>query len=178
MDISYQLIRSDRKTIALQIKPDGQLLVRCPKHMTDAGIRSFVESKQHWIQKHRQNKQQLPKFTVQQLQAMGAQAAEVIGTRAAYFAPLLGVTYNRITIRTQHTRWGSCSGQGNLNFNRLLALVPREVLDYVVVHELCHLREMNHSPKFWALVESILPDYKAHKKWLKENGSSLVSRLP
>lgn len=178
MDISFQVIRSDRKTIALHIMPDGTVLVRCPKRMSDAEIRSFVESKQRWIQKHLQNKQRLPQFTPQQLQVMGEEAAQIINARAAYFTPLLGVTYHRITIRTQRTRWGSCSGKGNLNFNRLLALVPMEVLDYVVVHELCHLKEMNHSPKFWALLESILPDYKQRKKWLKENGTALISRLP
>ena len=178
MDISYKVIRSGRKTVALQVLPDGTLLVRSPKHMTDAAIRSFVESKRHWIQKHRQSKQQLPKFTPQQLKAMGEDAARIISARVSYFAPLLGVTYNRITIRTQRTRWGSCSGKGNLNFNRLLALAPGSVLDYVVVHELCHLREMNHSPRFWALVESILPDYKQSKKWLKENGNALLSQLP
>lgn len=178
MDISYKIIRSSRKTIALQIMPDGMLLVRCPKHMDERQIRSFVESKRHWIQKHLQNRQPAqPKITPQQLQAMGEEVAQIISARAAYFAPLLGVTYKHITIRTQRTRWGSCSSQGNLNFNRLLALVPREVLDYVVVHELCHLREMNHSPKFWALVESILPDYRLRKKWLKETGSGFIGRL-
>ena len=178
MYISYQVIRSDRKTIALQITPEGQLLVRCPRSISDARIREFVKSKSSWIQKHLKSRPQLPKWTEAQLQTMGAAAAKLIADRAAHFAPVLGVTYKRITIRTQRTRWGSCSSKGNLNFNRLLALVPPEVLDYVVVHELCHLKEMNHSPKFWALVESILPDYKQHKKWLKENGNALISQLP
>ena len=178
MDILYKVIRSDRKTIALQMMPDGALFVRCPQNMSDAQIRKFVGSKDAWIQKHLQDKQQLPKFTAQQLQAVGEEAAQVISARAAYFAPVLGVTYKRITIRTQRTRWGSCSGKGNLNFNRLLVLMPPAVLDYVVVHELCHLKEMNHSTKFWALVESILPDYRQCKKWLKENGDNLMARLP
>ena len=92
-------------------------------------------------------------------------------------APLVGVSYGGITIRAQKTRWGSCSSKGNLNFNCLLLLAPAEVLDYVVVHELCHRREMNHSPKFWAEVERVLPDYDARRKWLKENGPGLISRL-
>ena len=178
MDILYKVIRSDRKTIALQMMPDGALIVRCPQKMPDAQIRKFVGSKVAWIQKHLQDKQQLPKFTAQQLQAMGEEAAQAVSARASYFAPVLGVTYKRITIRTQRTRWGSCSGEGNLNFNRLLSLMPPAVLDYVVVHELCHLKEMNHSTKFWALVESILPDYRQCKKWLKENGNNLMARLP
>ena len=178
MNISYQVIRSNRKTIALQITPEGQLLVRSPRAMSDARIREFVQSKSSWIQKHMQTRPQLPKLSEAQLRIIGEEAAKRIPARVAYFAPLLGVACNRITIRTQRTRWGSCSSKGNLNFNRLLVLAPAAVLDYVVVHELCHLREMNHSPQFWSLVESILPDYKQRKKWLKENGNTLLSQLP
>ena len=90
----------------------------------------------------------------------------------------MGVTYGRSTIRSQHTRWGSCSARGNLNFNCLLALTPPEVLDYVVVHELCHRKELNHSPAFWAEAERVLPDYKNRRNWLKENGTALIARLP
>ena len=102
----------------------------------------------------------------------------MIPERVSYFAPQVGVTYGNITIRSQRTRWGSCSSKGNLNFNCLLMLVPREVLDYVVVHELCHRKEVNHSPRFWAEVERILPDYKIRQTWLKDNGSQLIGRLP
>jgi predicted metal-dependent hydrolase len=90
----------------------------------------------------------------------------------------MGISYGRITVRSQHTRWGSCSAKGNLNFNCLLMLVPQEVLDYVVVHELCHRKELNHSARFWAQVERILPDYRIHRKWLKDHGSALIGRLP
>lgn len=83
----------------------------------------------------------------------------------------------QIVIRTQYARWGSCSSKGNLNFNCLLALVPPEVLDYVFVHELCHRKELNHSARFWNEVEQILPGYKAQRKWLKEHGSTLISRI-
>ena len=90
----------------------------------------------------------------------------------------MGVRYGRITIRNQHTRWGSCSAQGNLNFNCLLMLCPEAVRDYVVIHELCHRLELNHSEKFWTEVERVMPDYKIHRKWLKDNGTSLIARLP
>ena len=92
----------------------------------------------------------------------------------AYYAQLLGVTYATISIRDQKTRWGSCSSKGNLSFSWRLILAPPKVLDYVVVHELCHRKEMNHSPRFWVLVESMIPDYKTHRKWLKENGEKLT----
>ena len=94
----------------------------------------------------------------------------------ALYAPLVGVDYGRVTLRMQKTRWGSCSPQGNLNFNILLMLAPAQVLDYVVVHELCHRLEMNHSPAFWAQVERVLPDYRQRRKWLKDFGGSLMLR--
>lgn len=179
--IPYQIIRSTRKTIAIQITPKGDVLVRCPNGMAAADIRRFVESKSAWIEKHLTTKAEitdLPLFTAAQIQAMAQNALKVIPARVAHFAPVVGVTYGRITIRNQHSRWGSCSGKGNLNFNCLLMLVPPEVLDYVVVHELCHRKELNHSPRFWAQVEKILPDYRIRQKWLKENGSALIARLP
>jgi predicted metal-dependent hydrolase len=90
----------------------------------------------------------------------------------------MGVTYGRITVRSQKTRWGSCSSTGNLNFNCLLMLAPEQVVDYVVVHELCHRLHMNHSADFWKLVAAYLPDYARWRKWLKENGEELLSHLP
>ena len=148
--------------------------------MSNADIRRFVESKSGWIEKHLEKRTaaaRLPVFTDEQLQVLARQARQTIPERVAHFAPLVGVTYGRITIRSQHTLWGSCSSKGNLNFNCLLMLTPPEVLDYVVVHELCHRKEMNHSARFWAEVEHVLPDYEIRRKWLRENGTALISRL-
>ena len=94
--------------------------------------------------------------------------------RGSYYLRNIGVDYGIITIREQKTRWGSCTSEGNLNFNWLLMLAPPEILDYVVVHELCHRKEMNHSAAFWREVEHILPDYRERKKWLKDNGWYLM----
>ena len=100
-------------------------------------------------------------------------ARDIFTQKTAYYASILNVTYGRITIREQKTRWGSCSSEGNLNFNWRLIFAPEEVLDYIVVHELAHRREMNHSQAFYAIVKSILPDYKKSQKWLRDNGRSL-----
>ena len=95
------------------------------------------------------------------------QAHNLIPARVAYYAPIVGVSYNRIAIRDTKTRWGSCSKDGNLNFNFRLVKMPVEILDYVVVHELCHRIHMNHSKEFWAEVERVIPDYKERRKYLK-----------
>ena len=175
--IAYRVVRSDRRTIAIQIMPDGSVVVRCPRNYPDARIRSFVESKAAWIAKHQKPTPVYEKLSQIQLQQMKAQAAEVIRQRLDYYAPIVGVTYGRVTIRSQRTRWGSCSARGNLNFNCLLAIVPPEVLDYVVVHELCHRKELNHSARFWREVARILPDYADRRKWLRQHGTELIGRL-
>lgn len=179
MNVPYQIIKSDRKTIAIQIKPDGQVVVRCPKRMRIEEARRFAESKADWIKKHlaRRPPQDVVKYTPKEIEQLREQARKLVTERVRYYAPIVGVTYGQIAIRMQHTRWGSCSSKGNLNFNCLLALVPPEVLDYVVVHELCHRKEMNHSVQFWKEVERVIPYYKSCKKWLRENGTSLVARL-
>jgi predicted metal-dependent hydrolase len=181
--LNVRIIRSDRRTIALQITPEGEILLRAPRRCSEAQLRRFVEDKRPWLEKHlaqvqqrQQEAQQAGALTMEELRALADRAMEVIPARVAHFAPLVGVSYGRITIRNQRTRWGSCSGKGNLNFNCLLMLAPPEVLDYVVVHELCHRREMNHSPRFWALVEQVLPDWQAQRLWLKEHGDSLMRR--
>lgn len=95
-------------------------------------------------------------------------AREIITRRVEYFAPQVGVTYNRIFIKEQKTRWGSCSSLGNLNFNWKLILLDTELLDYVVVHELAHRKQMNHSAAFWSEVEKVLPDYRERRRRLRE----------
>ena len=177
--LTYQLIRSERKTVSLQITQEGELVVRAPKRMVKAEIDRFVESKRGWIEKHAQNREQdVPKMTEAEFDTLVRHALEVIPEVVARFAPVVGVTYGRITIRNQRTRWGSCSAQGNLNFNCVLMRAPDDVLEYVVVHELCHRKEMNHGPKFWAEVERVLPNYRESRKWLSVNGSALIRSLP
>ena len=179
--------RTNRTTIALELSPSG-LLVRAPYHMTDHEIKAFLDSKSAWIEKHYQAMQerqqreelqnQLPPFTMEEIQSLADKALEVSPTKVKSYAERIGVSYGRITIRNQRTRWGSCSAKGNLNFNCLLMFMPDEVIDSVVVHELCHRKHMNHSPEFYAEIGKILPEYPKHRKWLKENGGRFLSRLP
>ena len=180
MTYTYTVKRSNRRTLCLEITAQG-LLVRAPMRATDRDIRRFVAEKQPWIEKHlgkvQNNRTVLPKLTMEELESLAGQALEVIPQRVAYYAPLIGVTYGRITIRNQRTRWGSCSSKGNLNFNCLLMLAPPEVLDSVVVHELCHRRQMNHSQQFYAEVLRVFPAYHKWNQWLKENGGALLARL-
>ena len=101
------------------------------------------------------------------------QARRKFEERVVFYHPLTGGHYTSITIRDQKSRWGSCSSRGTLSFNYRLIFAPPEILDYVVVHELCHLTHMNHSKDFWNKVASVMPDYKIHRKWLKEHGNEL-----
>ena len=176
-EIPYRLIRSDRKSIGMQITADG-VVVRAPKRLSAAEIDRFVQSKRSWIEDHLSKiPAPQPKFTQTEIEALARKALTVIPDRVRHFAPIVGVTYGRITIRNQRSRWGSCSGKGNLNFNCLLMLTPDHVIDYVVVHELCHRLEMNHSPAFWAQVERVLPDYQISREWLREHEKELSGRL-
>ena len=186
MDKSYQLrvIRSDRKTISMRITGPCAVEIRAPKTVSQAQIDSFIKEHQAWLDKYLQivsqreaEAAQLPPLTLEELQALANRALRHIPQRARYFASQMRVTYGRITIRNQKSKWGSCSSQGNLSFNCLLMLCPPEVTDYVVIHELCHRIEMNHSPRFWAEVEKLDPDYKAHRQWLKDEGSKLIARM-
>lgn len=180
----FTLIRSNRKTISLEITATGQVLVRAPRRMPEVEIQRFIDSKSSWLAKHLQQKdkdmeslQDEGFLSEQEIKRLVDLAKQVIPETVAYYARLMSVTYGRISIRKQKTRWGSCSPEGNLNFNCLLMMAPPEVLDYVVVHELSHRLEMNHSSKFWVQVEKVLPDYRQPRKWLKEQGERLMLRM-
>ena len=180
-DITVTIIRSGRKSIGLEVKPDGQVIVRVPQKLPEREISRFVIQHADWIQKHqelvKQQRQKNPQprmRSVEEIQKLADQALQVIPQRVAYYAPKVGVTYGKITIRNQKTRWGSCSSRGNLNFNCLLMLAPPEVIDSVVVHELCHRKEMNHSDRFYQEVLRVFPDYWKCNQWLKEHGNQLL----
>lgn len=181
--MTYEIIRSPRRSMALEIK-NGKLLLRVPLCTSQAQIRQFLIQHQSWIETHmvkaQQRQRELAQYPVlseQELADLTRQAKVVIPQRVAHFAPLVGVTYGCVTVRHQRTRWGSCSGRGNLSFNCLLMLAPPEVLDAIVVHELCHRKEMNHSSRFYEEVLRVLPDYHTRHHWLKEHGDELLTML-
>ena len=180
--LSVLLVRSSRKTLAVQIRADGTVIARAPLRMPKDRILCFLSEKASWIRmqqgkmQERENMRQQARIHLDAAQEkeLRERAKSVLAQRTAYFARQIGVTYGRITVRDQKTRWGSCSQTGNLNFNFRLILAPSEVLDYVVVHELCHRRQMNHSAQFWQEVAQVLPDYRERKAWLTENGWRLM----
>lgn len=180
--LKYTLIRSARYSLAIQVTRDGGVVVRAPKRMPQYEIDKFVAEKRLWIEKHLHkmnvelDENPVRKLFEDELNALYDKALQVIPERVKIYAPKVGVSVNRITIRNQKTRWGSCSSKGNLNFNCLLMLTPIEVIDSVVVHELCHRLEMNHSKKFYDNIYRVYPEYDQWNRWLKENGSAIMRK--
>ena len=181
-DPATRLIRARRKTLSVRIVEDGSLEIRAPARMPQREIEAFLKEKEDWIEAHRA--QVLREKAQGRSQPLAGQAVYALAEQMRGALPELitaharsmGVTFGNVTIRCQQTRWGSCSSRGNLNFNCLLMLAPPEVLDYVVVHELAHRKQMNHSALFWQEVARECPGYKESIRWLKENGGALLSR--
>lgn len=180
----YIIKKSRRTTISVQITPDQKLLVKAPAYTSIKEVEEFLREKRDWIIKQinrtkvtSQQAAQMGILSDKEIRKLKRDAKKIIPERVEYYAKLSGITYNRIFIRLQKSRWGSCSVEGNLNFNALLALMPLGVLDSVVVHELCHRRHMDHSKAFYDEVLEIFPDYKKWDKWLKQNGAAYQLRV-
>jgi len=170
--------RSKRKSISLRVLRDGSISIVCPWLCHRAELEAMLRQKARRINEMRSAQEKMPAgLTETELNELKKLARRDMTRRTERYAELLGLSYGRIAIRAQKTRWGSCSSKRNLNFNCLLELCPEEVRDYVAVHELCHLVEMNHSSRFWALVESVCPDYMHCRKWLRENGAAVIGRI-
>ncbi len=212
-----KIIRSKRKTIALVVQPNGELLVRAPQRATQRQISAMLKKHAGWIAKKQAEvqarqaafaprqfvdgeeflflgeiyalkilSQQKPALELKQdfqlaKSAQGAakdifenwykkEACHIFNERVAHYAEKHGFDVKQVKLSSARTRWGSCSSKGYINLTWRLVMAPLEIIDYVVVHELCHLREANHSSAFWAQVGAIMPDYKSRRRWLKENG--------
>ncbi len=183
-ELPYTVRYSNRKSFSISLSPNEGLVLRVPFRTSDREIQHILLEKQHWIitryleMQEKEKNRPVSDLTDAQRTALEKRyinaAKEYFPKRVAYFQQFTGGTYNRITIRDQKTRWGSCSARGTLSFNWRLMLAPPAILDYVVVHELCHLTHMDHSPAFWQAVGEVYPDYRAARKWLKDHGQELV----
>lgn len=181
-DSAARLIRARRKTLSIRITQEGNLEIRAPLGMPKGEIEAFLKEKAQWIETHRAKVlaeyaqgQEAP-LGEEEILTLAEQMRQRLPEKLNRHAASMDVTFGRVTIRCQQTRWGSCSSRGNLNFNCLLMLAPEEVLDYVVVHELAHRKQMNHSALFWQEVARECPDYKKSLRWLKDRGGALLSR--
>lgn len=173
------IIRSRRRTIALEIKDDASLVVRAPKRVPHEYILEIIEQKRSWIEKKRSQARQRKSIplTKVQIKHYKQKAIEIIPQRVRSYTLSFDLKYNKIKINNAQKRLGSCSARGNLNFSWRIILSPLPVIDYVICHELAHLIEKNHSSRFWKKVGELNPDYKECKKWLKENGYVKINIL-
>lgn len=230
--IQYKIVRSNRKTVAIQLLEDGNVKVSAPFSVTKKQIDEIIKDKISWILKKQEELKRIyieknidrkfedgekisylgKEFSLKIIKAkeyiqpkvvidndnmviyinekfidkdakenirniikkwLVERFRDVAVDRIKKYSFLIGVNPTKITIREQKTRWGSCSSKGNINLNWKLVMAPMEVIDYVIVHELCHMIEMNHSKNYWNIVSTVMPDYKNHRKWLKENGPKL-----
>lgn len=175
--INYRLRRSHRaKNLRLTISATAGLAVTKPSHLSDWLVEIYLKRKADWILQGLKRFQQNNNFKTAgdkraRYQKYQAQAGRFINERVEIFNQLYNYSYKRISIRNQKTRWGSCSKKGNLNFNYRLLFLPKELADYIVVHELCHLKEFNHSRQFWSLVEQTVPDHKQLRRRLKKENN-------
>ena len=169
---AYELIRSRRKTLTLEITADCRILVRAPMRLSQARIDAFVESHAGWIARHLELQRQRagkmpPAPTESEIEALKKKARAVLPGKVAFWSQKMGVKPTGIKITTARKRYGSCSGKNSLCFSCFLMNYPEEAIDLVVVHELCHIKVRHHGPNFYALLEQYLPDHKERKKLLK-----------
>lgn len=184
MEITYIIQKSRRRSISVSVLGDNRVLVKAPYGTMERTVQEFLLTKKQWITKQIQKQnnqnqaaQEMGLLSDVEIRKIKRQAKKIIPERVAYWAEKIGVTYGRIAIRLQSSRWGSCAQNGNLNFNCLLVLMPQEILDSVVVHELCHRKHMNHSKEFYEEIDRVFPNYKRCDKWLKENGGVYMKRV-
>ena len=169
--MEYKIIYSDRKTVNISVK-DGNVIIKAPRRIKREELLKIVEKHREWINKaifrEREKREKYESLAEGEIKALKKSAREYLTEKCECFSKLMGLEYNRITITSAKTRFGACTSAKNISFSYRLMLYPEPAREYVVVHELAHLIEMNHSKKFYAIIEKYLPDYKERKKLLKK----------
>ncbi len=164
----YKIIKSNRKTIAIQVTSDGEIIVRAPLGVSDRGIEDFVIEKKSWLEKavisQRQRAKAKKTYSEDDVNALRKKAKELIPEKVDFYSQLMGVKPVSIRITSAKTRYGSCSSKNTLNFSLYLMDKDERFIDYVVVHELAHIKHHNHSRQFYEFVEKFMPDYKEREK--------------
>lgn len=169
--MDYRIIRSFRKSVSISIEKDFSVLVRAPYFVSDKRILKILKEKESWIKRKTQQLKQLPspsKISREEADILRKKAREYILPRVKVLSEKTGLDFSGVKITSARKRFGSCNSKGNLCFSFFLMLAGPKEIDYVIIHELCHTREMNHSKKFYELVASYLPDYQIYQKKLKE----------
>ncbi len=170
----YHLIRTNRRTLALSVKEDGSLEVRAPQKISKAYIEDFIRQKKNWIESTRQRiegyhqSKRVITLSSQEETIWMKKALVMLEQKCEFFAKQMDVAYSTVKVNRAKSRWGSCNGRGNINFTYRLAFAPEPLVDYVVIHELAHTKELNHSSAFWKVVKDQIPDYKERRKMLAE----------
>ncbi len=164
--MKYKIIKSWRKTISLKVK-DWQVIVKAPYFVLQGTIDNFVNKNKKWIEKRIKIYKNRKTFWEKEIKSLKIKAKKYIPNRVEEIARDFWLRYNKIKITSAKTRWGSCTSKRNLNFTYRLILTPKDVIDYVIIHELAHLKHMNHSESFWKKVWEMMPNYKKYEKWLK-----------
>lgn len=174
MQHSYRLIRSDRKTLSLEITPSSELLVRAPRRLPTSEIDSFVESKSKWIEKHLEKSRlrgamaEAGKLTDKQVAELKAKARKILPQKTAFYAAMMALEPTSVKITSAKKRLGSCSAKNGICYSYTLMRYPEKAIDYVVVHELAHIRFKNHGWEFYALIEKYMPDYRERLALIKK----------
>ena len=170
---TYKLIRSERRTLAMELSPEGDLILRAPRRMPLRLIEQFIASHEKWIAKHREKIRRRAEFDEAhfsdevQIQSLITRAKAILPEKTEYWAKIMGVTPTGVRITRAKKRFGSCSAENRIAYSYRLMAYPEEAIDYVVVHVLAHIRHKNHSPDFYVFIARFLPDYKAREAILK-----------
>ena len=181
-NIDYTLRKSNRtKRVSLSVSHDGSVAVTIPYSLTENVAERFLQEKANWLFSRLEFFKQFEeriiiKKTIKDYAENKEKALSLVKSKVVYFSKLYEFEYNRISVRNQKTRWGSCSKKRNINFNYKILFLTERLADYIIVHELCHTKELNHSKNFWNLVKEILPDYKKLRKEIKQISLGLNRR--